>query len=80
MNYVPHITDTAVRTGTIGVDGLNIFYREARKPGGPQMVLLHGFPASSHQYRHLLSALADKFHVIGSKRPAPCGEWRLPVS
>jgi len=69
MNYVPRITDTALRTGTIVVDGLNIFYREAGKPGSPQLVLLHGFPASSHQYRNLLPALADKFHVIAMDYP-----------
>ena len=33
------------------VDGLNIFYREAGEPGAPRIVLLHGFPSSSHQYR-----------------------------
>ena len=35
MNYVPKITETTVRTGTIQVEGLNIFYREAGKPGNP---------------------------------------------
>jgi len=54
-----------VRTGTIDVDGLGIFYREAGKLGNPKLVFLHGFPASSHQYRHLIPALAGKFHVIG---------------
>ncbi|MGO8974899.1 MAG: alpha/beta fold hydrolase, partial [Steroidobacteraceae bacterium] len=47
----------------IDVDGLNIFYREAGKEGAPKLVLLHGFPASSHQYRNLTPALADSFHV-----------------
>src|SRR5262245_9618472 len=69
MNYVPRITDTAVRTGTIAVDGLNIFYREAGRPVSPQLVLLHGFPSSSYQYRNLLPALADKFHVIAMDYP-----------
>src|SRR5262249_854491 len=46
------------------VDGLNIFYREAGNESAPKLVLLHGFPASSHQYRNLTPALADRFHVI----------------
>ena len=50
--------------GTIDVDGLTIAYREAGDPRAPKLVLLHGFPASSHQYRDLVPALADRFHVI----------------
>jgi pimeloyl-ACP methyl ester carboxylesterase len=69
MNYTPDITDTTVRTGTIDVGGLNVFYREAGKPGNPKLVLLHGFPASSHQYRDLLPALAPKFHVVAMDYP-----------
>jgi pimeloyl-ACP methyl ester carboxylesterase len=48
---------------TVTVDDLSIFYREAGDPANPKMVLLHGFPASSHQYRNLIPALADYFHV-----------------
>jgi pimeloyl-ACP methyl ester carboxylesterase len=69
MNYVPAISDITVRTGTIEVQGLNIFYREAGVPGSPKLVLLHGFPASSHQYRNLIPALAHKFHVISMDYP-----------
>ena len=50
-------------------DGLNIFYREAGNETAPKLVLLHGFPASSHQYRNLLPALADRFHVIAPDYP-----------
>ncbi len=53
-----------VRFGSIEVGGLNIAYREAGPSGAPKLVLLHGFPASSHQYRDLVPALADRFHVI----------------
>ena len=53
-----------VTFGSIIVDGLNIAYREAGDPRNPKLVLLHGFPASSHQYRDLVPALADRFHVI----------------
>ena len=53
-----------VRFGTINIDGLNIAYREAGDPTAAKVVLLHGFPASSHQYRNLVRALAGDFHVI----------------
>ena len=51
------------------VDGLNIAYREAGDPRSPKLVLLHGFPASSHQYRNLIPALATRFHVIAPDYP-----------
>lgn len=49
---------------TATVDGHSVSYREADSPGKPQIVLLHRFLASSHQYHNLISALADRFHVI----------------
>ena len=52
------------------VNALNIFYREAGKRIAPKLVLLHGFPASSHQYRNLIPALAGDFHVIAPDYPA----------
>jgi len=58
-----------VTYGTVKVDGLNIAYREAGDPASPKLVLLHGFPASSHQYRDLIRALGDKFHVIAPDYP-----------
>jgi len=54
---------------TAEVQGLKIFYREAGTPGAPKLVLLHGFPSSSHQYRNLLPALATRFHVIAPDYP-----------
>jgi pimeloyl-ACP methyl ester carboxylesterase len=54
---------------TIKVDGLNIVYREAGNPASPKIVLLHGFPAGSHQYRDLIQSLSDKFHVIAPDYP-----------
>ena len=58
------ISPRPVRYGTVNVDGLNIAYREAGDATMPKLVLLHGFPASSHQYRNLIQVLADDFHVI----------------
>lgn len=54
---------------TIEVGGVNIFYREAGNPELPKLLLLHGFPASSHQYRNLIPALARDFHVIAPDYP-----------
>src|ERR1700760_319575 len=50
-NYTPAIESTTVTYKTLSVDGLNIAYREAGKADNPKLVLLHGFPSSSHQYR-----------------------------
>ena len=61
--------NTQVRYSSIKVDGLNIAYREAGNPANPKIVLLHGFPAASHQYRDLIRSLADKFHVISPDYP-----------
>lgn len=54
---------------TVTVDGLSIFYRESGDPANPKMVLLHGFPSSSHQYRNLISVLADHFYVVAPDYP-----------
>jgi len=51
------------------VDGLKIFYREAGSKGSPAILLLHGFPTSSHMFRNLIPALADRFHVIAPDLP-----------
>src|SRR5574341_1618778 len=69
MNQMVNIMSSPVQTGTVEVDGINIFYREGGEPGYPKLVLLHGFPASSHQYRNLIPALADKFQVIAMDYP-----------
>jgi pimeloyl-ACP methyl ester carboxylesterase len=46
------------------IDGLNVFYREAGPEDAPTIVLLHGFPSSSHMFRDLIPKLSDRFHVI----------------
>jgi pimeloyl-ACP methyl ester carboxylesterase len=51
------------------VDGLSVFYREAGTPGAPKLLLLGGFPASSHQFRTLIPALAARFHVVSPDYP-----------
>jgi pimeloyl-ACP methyl ester carboxylesterase len=49
---------------TQAVDGLDVFHREAGDPQAPVVVLLHGFPTSSHMFRNLVPALADRYRVI----------------
>jgi pimeloyl-ACP methyl ester carboxylesterase len=61
----------------VTVDELSVFYREAGDPTNPKLVLLHGFPASSHQYRNLISALAGHFHVVAPDYPG-FGNTDLP--
>jgi pimeloyl-ACP methyl ester carboxylesterase/alkylhydroperoxidase family enzyme len=53
------------KTGSI----VNIFYREAGPKDAPVILLLHGFPSSSHQYRGLIDRLSDKYHVIAPDYP-----------
>ena len=48
----------------VDVDGLNVFVREAGDKRSPAIVLLHGYPSSSHMFRDLIPLLADRFHVI----------------
>jgi pimeloyl-ACP methyl ester carboxylesterase len=51
------------------VNGLDIFYREAGSMDSPAIVLLHGFPASSHMFRNLMLALADQFYLVAPDYP-----------
>ncbi len=51
------------------VDGNKIFYREAGMKAAPSILFLHGFPTSSHMFRHLIPALADRFHIVAPDLP-----------
>lgn len=62
---------------TVDIEGLNVFWREAGDPGSPKLLLLGGFPASSHQFRQLIPALAGRFHVISPDYPG-FGNTDLP--
>lgn len=50
--------------GTADVQGHEIFYREAGDPDAPTVILLHGYPSSSHTYRHLIPLLSGRYHVL----------------
>src|SRR5215813_1874030 len=54
---------------TVDVDGVKIFYREAGDPRRPAVLLLHGFPSSSHMFRTLIPLLSDRYHVIAPDYP-----------
>jgi pimeloyl-ACP methyl ester carboxylesterase len=58
-----------VSFNTLAVNGFKIFYREAGNAGKPTVLLLHGFPTSSHMFRNLIPQLADDFHVIAPDLP-----------
>ncbi len=57
------------RHRTVEVDGLEIFYREAGSPEAPTLLLLHGFPTSSHMFRDLIPQLADQYHLVAPDYP-----------
>lgn len=59
----------AVKYKTIKVDGLDIFYREAGLAHAPTILLLHGFPASSHMYRDLINDLSVNYHLVAPDYP-----------
>ena len=54
---------------TVEVDGLDIFYREAGPKDAPTILLLHGFPTSSHMFRNLIPELSDRFHIVAPDYP-----------
>ena len=59
----------AVKYKTAKIDGLDIFYREAGDRSKPSILLLHGFPSSSHMFRDLIPKLSDDFHIIAPDYP-----------
>jgi pimeloyl-ACP methyl ester carboxylesterase len=66
-NFTTTIPHTFLRRVT--ADGISIFYREAGPADGPVVLLLHGFPTSSFQFRELIPRLADKYRVIAPDLP-----------
>ncbi len=54
---------------TVEIDGFDIFYREAGPKDATTILLLHGFPTSSHMFRNLIPALSDKFHLVAPDYP-----------
>lgn len=67
MMHAAVSTDVRYRTATVG--SVKIFYREAGDPSAPTLLLLHGFPSSSHMFRNLIPLLSDHYHVIAPDLP-----------
>jgi pimeloyl-ACP methyl ester carboxylesterase len=65
----PKPAPQAIHYRTVQIDGVGVFYREAGPPDAPVIVLLHGFPASSHMFRNLIPLLADRYRVIAPDYP-----------
>lgn len=71
--------DSTVQYRFADADGVRVFYREAGDASLPTMLLLHGYPSSSHQFRHLIPQLAQRFHVIAPDLPG-FGFTEVPAS
>jgi pimeloyl-ACP methyl ester carboxylesterase len=54
---------------TVDINGVEVFYREAGPADAPNVLLLHGFPTSSHMYRNLIPRLAERYHVVAPDYP-----------
>jgi pimeloyl-ACP methyl ester carboxylesterase len=61
------MAETAYRAAD--VDGVTVFYREAGAVDAPTLLLLHGYPSASHQFRELIPLLADRFHLVAPDLP-----------
>ena len=70
-------SDTTVYHRRVEIEGQSIFYREAGSKDSPTLLLLHGFPTSSHMFRNLIPALADSYHVIAPDYPG-YGQSSMP--
>jgi pimeloyl-ACP methyl ester carboxylesterase len=68
---------TTIQYLKANVDGLNMFYRSAGHAAAPALLLLHGFPSSSHMFRELIPALSDRFRVVAPDLPG-FGQTDMP--
>jgi pimeloyl-ACP methyl ester carboxylesterase len=59
----------SIKFKTVDVDGTRIFYRETGQAGAPALLLLHGFPTSSHMFRDLIPLLAERFQIVAPDLP-----------
>jgi pimeloyl-ACP methyl ester carboxylesterase len=66
-----------VRYRTVSIDGVDVFYRDAGPREAPVLLLLHGFPTSSHMFRNLIPLLADRYRVIAPDYPG-FGQSAMP--
>src|SRR5262245_29223428 len=66
-----------IKYNRVDVDGFGVAYREAGPVSGPAVLLLHGFPTSSHMFRNLIPELADRYRVVAPDLPG-FGQSDLP--
>jgi pimeloyl-ACP methyl ester carboxylesterase len=78
MKTAVHSVKTWIKHRSIRIDGLDIFYREAGDPGKPAILLLHGFPTSSHMFRNLMATLGDRYHLLAPDYPG-FGNSSMPL-
>jgi pimeloyl-ACP methyl ester carboxylesterase len=69
MNPQNALPEAAIHYRTVIVDGIEIFYREAGPQNAPTVLLLHGFPTSSHMFRALIPLLAERYHIVAPDYP-----------
>src|SRR5215475_15425661 len=67
----------AIKYKRVDVDGFGVAYREAGPVSGPGLLLLHGFPTSSHMFRNLIPKLAERYRVVAPDLPG-FGQSDLP--
>src|SRR5262245_14428647 len=68
---------SAIKYKRVDIDGFGVAYREAGPLNGPALLLLHGFPTSSHMFRNLIPKLADRYRVVAPDLPG-FGQSDLP--
>src|ERR1700742_4822042 len=56
---------------------VDVFYRQSGRKGSPAILLLHGYPTSSHMFRELIPRLSDRFHVVAPDLPG-FGQTKAP--
>ncbi len=71
---------TEVKHQTVEVNGVEIFYREAGDPNAPTLLLLHGYPTSSHMFRNLMRDLSDRYHLLAPDYPGYGRSEQPPIS
>ena len=69
MNPTQHPTQRQTMHRSVEIDGLEIFFRESGPSDAPTVLLLHGFPTSSHMFRNLIPRLSDRFHLVAPDYP-----------
>jgi len=73
-------TSTQTKHKTVQVNGVDIFYREAGPENAPTILLLHGYPTSSHMFRNLIRDLSDNYHVLAPDYPGYGRSEQPPMS